>query len=79
MNAHEIEQIEKDIKANFRLPLAFEEWADVERRAREERARILGAGMRRFFASLKAKTAAIGRQLRSTAAADCGNAKLHHG
>ena len=80
MNAYEIEQIEKDMRANFRLPRAFEDWADVERRAREERARILGEGFRRFFAAVKAKAAAIGQQFRrSTAAADCGEAKLHHG
>ena len=51
MNAYEIEQIEKDIRANFRLPLSFDGWADIERRAREERARVLGEGIASFFAA----------------------------
>ena len=49
MNAYEIEQIEKDVKANFRLPLSYQGWADVERRARQERARVLG----HFFSPFK--------------------------
>ncbi|HSG77734.1 MAG TPA: hypothetical protein VLA30_16575 [Burkholderiales bacterium] len=77
MNAYEIEQIEKDVRANFRLPLAFSEWGDIERRAREERARVLGGGIARFFAAAWAKVTFLGRGMRATAA-DCTSARLHH-
>jgi hypothetical protein len=77
MNAYEIEQIEKDVKANFRLPLAFHEWADVERRAREERARVLGEGIAKFFAGAWTKLVGYVRGVRSTAA-ECTGARLHH-
>ncbi|MGH8708566.1 MAG: hypothetical protein ACREVD_10980 [Burkholderiales bacterium] len=77
MNAYEIEQIEKDVKASFRLPLAFSEWADIERRAREERARVLGEGIAKFFAAAWAKVASLVRGVRSTAT-DCTSARLRH-
>ena len=77
MNAYEIEQIEKDVKANFQLPLSYQGWADVERQAREERARVLGEGFSRMFRALTAKLAALGRQVRATAA-QMTNARLHH-
>jgi hypothetical protein len=77
MNAYEIEQIEKDVKANFRVPLSFENWADVERRAREERARVLGAAFAKLFRTVVAKLSGLGRQVRATAA-DCTDARLHH-
>jgi len=77
MNAYEIEQIEKDVKANFRLPLSYHGWADVERRAREERARVLGEGFSKLFRTVVAKLAAFGRQVRATAA-QMTNARLHH-
>jgi len=77
MNAFEIEQIEKDVRANFRLPLSFEGWADVERQARQERARVLGNGMRQLFSALRAKLSGFGRGVRDTAA-DCTSARLHH-
>jgi len=77
MNAFEIEQIEKDIRANFRLPLSFEGWADVERQARQERARVLANGVARFFSALRAKLSGFGRGVRNTAA-DCTSARLHH-
>ncbi len=77
MNAYEIEQIEKDVKASFRLPLSFEGWADIERRAREERARVLGAGIASFFADAWAKLKSVARGVRSTAT-DCTSARLHH-
>ncbi len=77
MNAFEIEQIEKDVKANFRLPLSFESWGDIERRAREERARVLGQGIASFFAAAWAKLTSAVRGVRSTAA-DCTSARLHH-
>ena len=38
MNAYEIEQIEKDVRANFQLPLSYQGWADVERQERVSRA-----------------------------------------
>ncbi len=38
MNAYEIEQIEKQMRSEFRLPLAYITWADIERQARQERA-----------------------------------------
>ena len=78
MNAYEIEQIEKDVRANFRLPLSFDGWADIERRAREERARVMGEAVARFFAAARAKLAGFGRRVRTTAA-DCTSARLHHG
>lgn len=77
MNAYEIEQIEKDVKARFRLPLAFEGWADIERRAREERARVVGNAIARFFAAARAKLKSTVGRVRSTAA-DCTGARLHH-
>jgi hypothetical protein len=78
MNAHEIQQIENDVNASFRLPLSFEAWADVERRAREERARVIGQSMSNFFGALAARLARLGRDVRRTAA-DCTDARLNHG
>jgi len=78
MNAQEMKQIEQDVQENFRLPLSFEAWADVERRAREERAHFIGASVRGFFKSLLAKVSRLGREVRSTAA-DCTDARLNHG
>jgi hypothetical protein len=77
MNAYEIEQIEKDVKANFRLPLAFSEWADIERRAREERARVLGEGIAKFFGAACTRLVGYVRGVRSTAA-ECTSARVHH-
>lgn len=76
MNAFEIEQIEKDIKANFSLPLSYTGWADIERQAREERARVLGNGFVKFFGAAWARLASVGRGVRATAA-DCTSARLH--
>ena len=78
MNAYEIEQIEKDVKARFRLPLSFEGWAEIERRAREERARVLGEAFVKFFSALWTRLTRLGRDVRSTAA-DCTDARLRHG
>ncbi|HEX5093732.1 MAG TPA: hypothetical protein VFV84_13680 [Burkholderiales bacterium] len=78
MNAYEIEQIEKDVRANFQLPLSYQGWADVEREAREERARVIGQGFANVYRALTAKLAALGRQIRSTAA-QATDARLHHG
>jgi hypothetical protein len=77
MNAYEIEQIEKDVRANFRLPLSFEGWADIERRARQERARVIGETVAKLFAAARAKVAGFGRGVRATVA-DCTSARLHH-
>ncbi|MDH3319872.1 MAG: hypothetical protein OEO84_09310 [Betaproteobacteria bacterium] len=77
MNAYEIGQIEKDIRANFRLPLSYSGWADIERHARQERARVLGEGFSRFVAAAWAKLVGLGRGMRSTAA-DCTDARLTH-
>jgi hypothetical protein len=77
MNAYEIEQIEKDVRANFRLPLSFDGWVDIERRAREERARVMGRAVAGFFAAARSKVAGFSRRVRATAA-DCTSARLHH-
>jgi hypothetical protein len=77
MNAYEIEQIEKQMKAGFRLPLPYQAWADIEHRARQERARVMGKVIAHFFASALAKISGAGRQIRRTAA-DCTNARLRH-
>jgi hypothetical protein len=78
MNAYEIEQVEKDVRANFQLPLSYQGWADAERRAREERARVIGEGFANAFRVVVEKLAALGRQVRSTAA-QATHARLHHG
>jgi hypothetical protein len=75
VNAYEIEKMEKDVRANFRLPLSYAGWADIERQAREERARILGKGITTFFAAAWAKLASVGRGVRNTAA-DCTSARV---
>jgi hypothetical protein len=77
MNAYEIEQIEKDIRGKFRLPLSFDGWSDIERRAREERARVLGEGIASLFAAAWAKLSHLVRGVRTTAA-DCTSARLRH-
>lgn len=77
MNQYEIEQIEKDVQANFRLPLSYAGWADVERHAREERARVLGQAFAEVFRALVTKLAGFGRQIRTTAA-QCTDARLKH-
>ena len=77
MNAYEIEQLEKQLRADMRLPLSFNAWADLERNARQERARVLGAMISEFFAAVAAKVTGVARQVRSTAA-DCTQARLRH-
>jgi hypothetical protein len=77
MNAYEIEQIEKQVKADFRLPLGYEAWADIERNAREQRARAMGQGFANGFAAVAATVTGIARQIRSTAA-QCTGARLRH-
>lgn len=77
MNAYEIEQIEQQMKAAIRLPLSYNSWADLERNARQERARVLAKVIPEFFAALAAKISGAARQVRSTAA-DCTSARLRH-
>jgi hypothetical protein len=77
MNAYEIEQIEKEMKGRFRLPLAYNDWVEIQRAAHEERARYAGEAIKQFFAAALAKIASFGRQVRSTAA-DCTDARLRH-
>lgn len=77
MNAYEIEQIEQQLKSTMRLPLSYNAWVDLERSARQERARILGRMFASFFAAVAAKVSGAARQVRSTAA-DCTSARLRH-
>jgi hypothetical protein len=77
MNAYEIEQIEKQMKSDLRLPLAYNAWADIERQARQERARVMANVMKKFFAAVYAKITGAAGQIRSTAA-DCTGARLRH-
>jgi molecular chaperone GrpE (heat shock protein) len=77
MNAYEIEHIEKQIRADIRLRLAYADWADIERRARRERAQAVGKAIAGFFAAALAKLTSFSRQVRSTAA-DCTDARLRH-
>lgn len=77
MNAYEIEAVEKRIRDELRLPLSYYAWADIEHRARQERARMMGQAFKGFFAALSAKIAGLGRLVRTTAA-DCTDARLRH-
>ena len=77
MSAYEIEQIEKRVKGDFRLPLGYQAWADIEHEARELRARASAEAFAKFFAGMLAKVTGLARQVRSTAA-DCTDARLRH-
>lgn len=77
MNAYEIEQIEKQSRAEFQLPLGYETWADIEREAREHRARAAAKAFASFFAAVAAVLTGLGRQIRSIAA-QCTGARLRH-
>jgi len=77
MNAYEIEQIEKQMKSEFRLRLPYQEWSDIERRARLERARVVARMLGEFFAAAYARITGAAAQMRSTAA-DCTGARLRH-
>ena len=77
MNAYEIEQIEKQMRSELRLPLQYQAWADIERSARQERARVVGKAMSGFFSDVLAIISGAARQIRSTAA-DCTDARLRH-
>jgi hypothetical protein len=77
VNAYEIEQIEKQMRSELRLPLQYQAWADIERSARQERARVVGKAMAGFFTAVLAKISGAARQIRSTAA-ECTDARLRH-
>jgi len=77
MNAYEIEQIEKQMRSELRLPLAYNAWADIERQARQERAQMMAKVIREFFAAVYARSTGAAGQIRSTAA-DCTGARLRH-
>ena len=77
MNGYEIEQIESRLKAETRLPLTFDAWVDIERRAHEERAHMVGSLFARLFSAISSKFAGLGRHVRNTAA-DCTDARLRH-
>jgi hypothetical protein len=77
MNAYEIEQLEQQVKAEFRLPLGYEAWADIEREARQQRARGVAQALAGFFSAVATKVAGFARQIRSTAA-ECTGARLRH-
>jgi hypothetical protein len=77
MNAYEIEQIEKQMRSALRLPLPYQAWGDIEREARQQRARVIGKLLADFFTAAVAKISGAARQIRSTAA-DCTHARLRH-
>ena len=77
MNAYEIEQIEKQMKAEGRLTLPYPIWADIARRARQERARVVGETIAHLFSTALAKVTGFARLIRRTAA-DCTGARLRH-
>ncbi|MGH8686115.1 MAG: RSP_7527 family protein [Burkholderiales bacterium] len=75
MNAYEIEQIESRLRAETRLPLTFDAWVDIERRAREERAQMIGSLFARLFSAISSKFAGLRRHVQNTAA-NCTDARL---
>jgi hypothetical protein len=77
MNAYEIEVIEKTMRANYRLPLSYTTWADIEHQARRARAQAAGEVLGQFFGAVAGKVAAFARQVRSIAA-QCTGARLRH-
>ena len=77
MNAYEIEQIEKQMRCELRLPLPYQAWGDIERQAREERSRVVAKAIAGFFSAVVEKISGAARQIRRTAA-DCTEARLRH-
>jgi hypothetical protein len=77
MNAYEIEHIEKQMRSEFRLPLAYNAWADIERQARQQRAREMARVFAGFFSGIYAKITGAAGQIRSTAS-ECTGARLRH-
>jgi hypothetical protein len=77
VNAYEIAEIEKNLKADYRLPLSYEAWSDIERDARQARAQASYAAIAGFFGAAVAKLAAAARQVRGIAS-ECTGARLRH-
>lgn len=77
MNAYEIAEVEKGMKANYRLPVSYDVWARMEQEARKARARAVGQMLTQFFGAVADKVAAAVRQVRSIAA-QCTGARLRH-
>lgn len=77
MNAYEIEQVEKHLRVDTRLPLSYVAWADIERRARAQRAQVVAEVVARFFAAISARVGRLIGLVRHTAQ-DCTQARLHH-
>ena len=77
MNAHEIEQLEKQLRVDTQLPLSYVAWADLERRARAQRAQVMGEVMARFFGAISARVGRLVGLVRHTAE-DCTQARLRH-
>lgn len=77
MNAYEIAEIEKHMKAEYRLPLSYEAWWGIEREARQARAEATYREVSAFFAAVAGKLAAAVRQVRGIAA-QCTGARLRH-
>ena len=78
MNAYEIEQVEKHLRVDTQLPLSYAAWAEIDQRARAQRARVVGEAIGRFFSALSARLARVVGHVRHTAA-DCTQARLRHG
>lgn len=77
MNAYEIEQIEKQMKGDLRVPPDYADWEYVARHARQERAQMIGKAFKGFFAAAAAKVAGIARQVSRTVT-DFTNVRLRH-
>jgi hypothetical protein len=77
MDAYEIAEIEKHLKADYRLPLSYEAWSDIEREARQARAKESYKAVAAFFSAVLAKVTGAARQVRGIAA-ECTGARLRH-
>jgi hypothetical protein len=77
MNAYEIAEIEKNLKADYRLPLSYEAWSDIEREARQARAKETYKAVAGFLSAALAKVTSATRQVRGIAA-ECTGARLRH-
>lgn len=77
MNAYEIAEIEKSMKVEYRLPLSYEAWSDIEREARQARAKQTYAAVAGFFSAALAMLTGAVRQVRGIAA-QCTGARLRH-
>ena len=77
MNAYEIAEIEKSMKVEYQLPLSYEAWSDIEREARQARAKETYSAVEGFFSAVLAKLTGAVRQVRGIAA-ECTGARLRH-